>query len=125
MLEYDWPTTDGVPSSNVQIMTYRAFLGSETKSPWFEGGINHSTLAHARHNLTNLGLLPVLQSQDEVEVGLVVHLTAVGQAHLEDSVDEGRGQGAGSVVQQLSLAQHPVVVLVQVQVLAYTTQGNC
>ena len=76
-----------------------------------------SHVEDSKEMLQGLRLLLVLHGEDKVQVGLVVHLALVGEALLEDALHKDGGEGAGAVAEQLSLAQHPVVVSVQVQVL--------
>jgi hypothetical protein len=76
--------------------------------------------------LQRLRFLLVLHGQDKVKVGLVVHLALVGETLLEDPLHKNGGEGACPVAQQLRLAQHPVVVRVQVQILAvHPPQLHC
>jgi len=42
-------------------------------------------------------MIPVLEREDAVEVGLIVHLAVVGHALLEDALDEDRRQ-EGAIV---------------------------
>ncbi len=77
-------------------------------------------MAHVQNSeqiLKSLRLLLVLHGEDKVQVGLVVHLALVGETLLEDAFHKDGGEGARTVAQELGLAQHAVVVGVQVQVL--------
>ena len=65
-----------------------------------------------------LRLLLVVHGQDEVEVGLVVHLLLVGHGLFKDALDEDGRQRTGAEAAELVAAQHAVAVVVQVQVLA-------
>ena len=77
---------------------------------------------YAEEVLESLRLVAVLQREHEVQVGLVVHLAAVRDALLEDALEEDVGERAAAVAAQLLLAQHAVVVLVQVEILAVDAQ---
>ena len=71
-----------------------------------------------------LRLFSIFQGKDKVEIGFVVHFTAVCQALFENSVHKGWGQGSRPVGQQLFSAEHPVVVLVEIQVGAVHSEGR-
>jgi hypothetical protein len=66
---------------------------------------------------TYLRLFPVFQCEYKVEIRFVIHFSAVRQALFEDSIDEGGGERARPVVEQLVFAQHAIVILVEVQIL--------
>lgn len=69
-------------------------------------------------------LLPVFQRQYKVQIGLVVHFSIVGEALLKHSVQKDRGERRCAVARELLFAQHAVVVLIQVEVLAVDPESG-
>ena len=74
--------------------------------------------------LQRLGLLLVLHGKDKIKICLVVHLSLVCQALLEDPLHSDLGEGARPVSGQLRLTQHPVVIEVQVEVLTIDSKSR-
>ena len=79
---------------------------------------------YAEDVLESLRFAAILQSENKVKIGLVVHFTAVRDALLEDAVEKDVGESTAAVSSELLFAQHAIVVFVQGQILTIHPQSR-
>lgn len=114
-LVFDVVKTDRLLVERFQLLLYRAEKIGERKCRQVALVLNVEDFEEV---LECLRFFAVFQSEHEVQIGFVVHLAVVGQAFFEEPFDEDAGEDARPVALQFLLAQHSVVVLVEVEILS-------